>query len=277
MELKKMIHVTKLHELQRDCCFQRVDKNWYFSSNCSIYIYDHCFCLEKSICFDHPIELFSINKSSHHLLTTHCGIISIYNPEQFLIDTIDIQYLIEQYGLLQSIQWTDCNHILCCFYNHILNISIDCQNAYEEYPSKCFSYQYCGLYQQDFLTIHQNTIYYNDSTFCIPCMFRYIHATIDTDYFYVLCYYQCHFIILVFPITPACDSCLCNMDSVACMEKSLSCILNQEGKKIQYVLNHHPNHKKILETNKSVKDTIDSITCLENTLVKKLQLLKYPK
>ena len=70
-----------------------------------------------------------------------------------------------------------------------------------------------------------------------------------------------------------CSAASAILQSIALEETAISHILNAEGEKIQKVLSK-PGYeqKEILEVNKSVQDTIDKITCLENILKEKLEL-----
>ena len=64
------------------------------------------------------------------------------------------------------------------------------------------------------------------------------------------------------------------LQSIALEEAAIAHILNAEGEKIQKVLcMDECDHKKILDTNKSVQDTIEKITALENVLKDKLELI----
>lgn len=75
------------------------------------------------------------------------------------------------------------------------------------------------------------------------------------------------------------------IESVALEQAALSHILNAEGEKIQKVVNSRPYNddvvenppvdtEKLLEVNKSVRDTIDAVTRLEVILQSKLNLFK---
>ena len=64
------------------------------------------------------------------------------------------------------------------------------------------------------------------------------------------------------------------LQSIALEEAAISHILNAEGEKIQKVLcMHNCDCKDLLETNKSVKETIGKITELETVLKEKLTLI----
>lgn len=64
------------------------------------------------------------------------------------------------------------------------------------------------------------------------------------------------------------------LQSIALEEAAISHILNAEGEKIQKVLcMHNCDCKDLLETNKSVQETIGKITELETVLKEKLNLI----
>lgn len=64
------------------------------------------------------------------------------------------------------------------------------------------------------------------------------------------------------------------LQSIALEEAAIANILNAEGKKINKVLClEECEVKTILDTNKSVQDTIEKITALENVLKDKLELI----
>lgn len=62
------------------------------------------------------------------------------------------------------------------------------------------------------------------------------------------------------------------IQSVALQQTALSHILNAEGEKIQYMLANAKDTDTVLETNKSVRNMVESITRLEMVLQSKLGL-----
>ncbi len=71
-----------------------------------------------------------------------------------------------------------------------------------------------------------------------------------------------------------CGNCSDIMDSIAHIENAMASILNAEGEKIQTVVKHAASVEQILQVNNTVARTIAELADLEQTLVKKLKLVK---
>ncbi len=65
-----------------------------------------------------------------------------------------------------------------------------------------------------------------------------------------------------------CDDIIC---SIACMEKGLACILNNEGHKIQTAIKKAQSVDDLIKVNDSVTKTVNEVTLLEQVLYNKLK------
>ena len=63
------------------------------------------------------------------------------------------------------------------------------------------------------------------------------------------------------------------MGSIALGEAALAHIMNAEGEKIQAAIMHTGDIEKMLAVNASVRETLESVNKVEQTLLAKLQLL----
>ena len=63
------------------------------------------------------------------------------------------------------------------------------------------------------------------------------------------------------------------MGSIALGEAALAHIMNAEGEKIQAAIANTGDVDKMIEVNTSVRDTLESVNALEQTLLAKLRLV----